>query len=464
MTLRSISALASVLVFFAPSGSAQEKPNVFFIAIDDLNDWVGCLGGHPQSKTPHIDALAKRGILFTNAHCNAPICNPSRVSLFTGIRPSTSHIHRNEDNFRASDSRIKNTQVIPQHFAAQDYATLGCGKLFHASDGKENFETYGPAGGQGPLPKQRLNCPKDASNTPLWDWGVFPKKEGNLYHDIADASWAAKQLGEKGEKPMFLACGFYRPHVPMFAPQRFFDLFPIDQVQLPEVLESDRDDIPEHAFEICRSKYSPSHEWFVKSGKWRQAVQSYLACVSFTDDNVGKLIRSLDEGPHAENTWIILVSDHGYFLGEKQHWAKQALWERSTKVPLIIVPPKRLAEDFAANVRCDKPVELVDLYPTLVEACDLQNPDHQLEGQSLLKLLRDPSANWPHHAITTHLPNNHAVRDTRYRYILYEDGSEELYDIAEDPNEWNNLASKEEMKPVIARLKKSLPESNAEDP
>jgi arylsulfatase A-like enzyme len=449
------------------AAAASEKPNVLFIVIDDLNDWIGCLGGHPQAVTPNIDHLASRGILFTNAHCNAPICNPSRVSLFTGIRPSTSHIHGNDDNFRTADSPVSKVKVMPQHFTSQGYATLGCGKLFHASKGQKNFETYGPANGQGPLPKKRLNCPESASSTPLWDWGVFPKEEGAEYNDIADATWTSDRLGKKSDLPMFLACGFYRPHVPMFAPQRFFDLYPLDEVKLPEVLSSDRDDISEHAFKICRSQFSPSHEWFVKSGKWQQAVQSYLACVSFTDDNVGTVIRALDAGPHADNTWIVLFSDHGFFLGEKQHWAKQSLWERATKVPLIIVPPKRLADRYAIGKSCAQPVTLVDLYPTLVEACGVESPAHELEGHSLIPLLKDPEKVWPHPAVTTHLPGNHAVRDIRYRYLHYSDGSEELYDHETDPNEWNNLAfgvPKPVHAEVIARLKKHLPQESPPQP
>lgn len=458
---------AQVLGETAVSGEAasaiSEKPNVLFIVVDDLNDWVGCLGGHPQALTPNIDRLAARGILFTNAHCNAPICNPSRVSFLTGMRPSTSHVHVNDDNFRAAGSPASRVKVMPQHFTSQGYETMGCGKLFHASKGQKNFGTYGPAAGQGPLPKQRLNCPKSASSTSLWDWGVFPKEEGAGYNDIADATWASDRLGKKGDTPMFLACGFYRPHVPMFAPQRFFDLYPLDEVKLPKVLDSDRDDIPGHAFEICRSLYSPSHEWFVESGKWQQAVQSYLACVSFTDDNVGTVIRALDAGPHADNTWIVLFSDHGFFLGEKQHWAKQSLWERATKVPLIIVPPKRLSGKYAIGKACAQPVELVDLYPTLVEACGVESPAHNLEGHSLIPLLEDPDKKWPHPAITTHLPGNHAVRDIRYRYIRYSDGSEELYDHKTDPNEWNNLAAgvpEPSHADVITRLRKCLPAKN----
>jgi arylsulfatase A-like enzyme len=443
---------------------ASPPPNVLVIVIDDLNDWVGCLGGHPQSLTPNIDALAKRGLLFENAHCNGPICNPSRVSLFTGIRPSSSGIYLNNHQFRSAGSLIKGAVTLPQYFASVGYQTLGSGKLFHGSGGKNNFQVYGPAGGQGPLPEERLNCPPEQSRSRLWDWGVFPAEEGNSYNDVAVARWAARRLRQEQEKPFFLGCGFYRPHVPFFAPQRFFDSHPLDKVMLPRVLDTDRDDIPRFALKLTHNPLPPSHDWFVKSGKWSQAVQSYLACVSFTDDNVGRLLKALDNGPHAENTWIVLFSDHGFFLGEKQRWAKQSLWERATRVPLIIVPPRSQADQFGTpGRRCHRPVELLSIYPTLLEACGLPAVD-KLEGHSLLPLLKDSSAHWPHLAVTTHNGNNHAVRDDRYRYIRYADGSEELYDLQHDAAEWKNLAGDPALKQIKRRLALAVPKKIAAPP
>jgi arylsulfatase A-like enzyme len=456
--------LAALTIGCGAIHAEAAKPNVLFIAVDDLNDWIGCLGGHPQAKTPNLDALAKRGILFTNAHCNAPVCNPSRVSLMTGIRPSDSGIYLNNHKFRSANSKIREAVTLPQHFAENGYATVGCGKLFHGSGGQENFHTYGPAGGQGPLPGKRLNCPPEESGSKLWDWGVFPEEEDEGYNDIADANWTAARLGKASEKPFFLGCGFYRPHVPLYAPERFFGKHPLDKVTLPEVLESDLDDIPPFALELVKNPLPPSHAWFLKSGQWRKAVQSYLACVSFTDDNVGKVLAALDAGPHADNTWIVLFSDHGFFLGEKQRWAKQALWERATRVPLMIVPPKNRSGEFAIGKACDQPVELLSLYPTLAEACGLPGRPDQAKGVSLIPLLKDPKANWPHFAITTHTVGNHAIRDRRYRYIRYADTSEELYDIRKDASEWRNLASDPKMKELIEKLAKAIPASDAKPP
>ena len=455
------------LAFMAVGNEVRSESgdNVLLITIDDLNDWIGCLGGHPQSRTPNIDSLAKRGVLFTNAHCNGPICNPSRVSLMTGVRPSTSGIYLNGHRFRAKNSRIKDAITMPQCFSSQGYRSFGCGKLFHASRGKVEFDDYGPAGGQGPLPKKRLNNSYRKNRSRLWDWGVFPANEGPAYNDVATRDWVTARLGQERNKPFFIGCGFYRPHVPFYAPQRFFSEFPLQDVQLPQVKENDREDIPAFALKLTHNPLPPPHDWFVESGKWQQAVQSYLACISFTDDNVGKVLKALKEGPHADNTWIVVLSDHGFFLGEKQRWAKQSLWERATKVPLIIVPPNRLRDQFAGvGQRCEHPVELLSIYPTLVEACGLKKRPEQLEGQSLIPLLKNPKAKWDHLAVTTHNGNNHAVRDVRYRYIRYADGSEELYDLTKDPHEWRNLASLPAMKQVITRLSKAIPVQTASPP
>ncbi len=444
----------------APEGS---KPNVLLITIDDLNDWVGCLGGHPQTLTPNIDALAKRGVLFTNAHCGAPVCNPSRASFMSGIRPSTSGIYENSDAMTDSPV-IQKAVMLPQHFSANGYRSVGTGKLFHGSSGKEYFDEYGPADGQGPTPKEKLNCPKEQAKSKLWDWGVFPEALEH-YNDVTDAAWAAAQLHEatSKDKPLFLGVGFYRPHVPLYAPEGFFAMHPRNQIILPEVLDTDRSDIPKSALDLTDNDTPPSHDWFVKSGEWSHAVQAYLACISFVDSNVGTVIDALDRSALADNTWIVLFSDHGFFLGEKQRWAKQALWERATKVPLIIVPPKNLAADWATAATCPKPVDLLSIYPTLVELCGLTEQP-QLQGYSLVPLLKDPAAEWTHRALTTYTQNNHAVRSERWRYIRYHDGAEELYDMQNDPHEWYNLANKPEHAALIEEMKSYLPTENVSSP
>lgn len=432
---------------------AAERPNVLLIAIDDLNDWVGCLGGHAQASTPNIDRLAERGTLFTNAHCQAPICNPSRTSLMLGRRPSTSGIYLNRPWFRTTKQN-RNLLTLPQYFGQQGYKTLTTGKIYHGSRvDADSFQIVGPRPGQRLKSDQRL-VKIDASRSGLWDFGAqqYPETE---FGDAVTTSWAIEQLQAKHEKPFFLAVGFYRPHVPWYAPQRFFDDRPLDDLKLPAVAEDDRDDLPKAAIDLTNNPTPPPHEWFVKNQQWAAAVQAYLAATSFTDAQVGRLLSALDTSPYAKNTIVILFSDHGFHLGEKQRWAKQSLWERSTRVPLIAYVPEQLPRQ-----RCSMPVELLSIYPTLVELCGLPMPAG-LEGVSLRPLLEDPAAIWDHPAITTYFPGNHAVRSEHFRYIRYADGSEELYDHRQDPREWKNLAGLPDYADVIAAHVKWLPSKNA---
>ncbi len=444
------------LLFFLIALSSQlsaQKPNVLLIAIDDLNDWVGCLNGHPQTKTPNIDRLAKRGVLFTNAHCQAPICNPSRASIMYGLRPSNSGIYDNTTP-PWDIAALKKHITLPKHFTANGYSTLTTGKIYHDSGmPKDDFQTIGP------IPGQRLKI--DAHIIPetpdgargLWDFGP-QTYDDKLFQDHADASWAIEQLNQTSDKLFFLTVGFYRPHVPLYAPKRFFDEIPEDQIQLPIVKENDRDDIPAITKELTASRYSPDHDWFAKTNNQRKAVQAYLACIRFTDEQVGRLLDALDASPYAKNTIVILYSDHGFFLGEKDHWAKQSLWERATRVPLIISAP-----GLTQNASSPRPAELLSIYPTLIELCGLTKHDN-IDGTSLVPLLKNPQAEWKQPALTTHYQNNHSLRTERYRYTRYSDGSEELYDHQTDPNEWTNLAKLPEHTALKQELAAWFPKSN----
>ncbi|MFT5468614.1 MAG: arylsulfatase A-like enzyme [Verrucomicrobiales bacterium] len=442
-------------IAIVPPAAAEQKPNVLFITIDDLNDWVGCLGGHPQARTPNLDALAERGVLFTNAHCNGPICGPSRTSLMTGLRPSTTGIYTNSD--------VKGFPIdavtLPKHFEANGYSTLSCGKIFHGPSGKGQFQIAGPALGQGPLPKERFEVTDEASRTKLWDWGEYPPTNEEA-HDFISATWAAERLAEDHEKPLFLGVGFYRPHVPCYAPPEWFENYPLDEIQLPRRMENDLGDVPAKAIEAMEHQsVAPPHRWFVENDKWKSAVRAYLASVEFMDHCLGKVVAGLDSGPQAENTWIFLTGDHGWHLGEKEHWAKRTLWERSTRVPMIVVPPRGL-EGWSRGEVCEPPVEMLSFYPTLIEVCGLTK-NEAIEGRSIQQLLADPASDWEFPAITTHLRGDHAVRSRHWRYIRYSDGSEELYDHREDPDEFRNLAEDPEFVDVIADHQRWLPETNA---
>jgi len=441
-----------LLVFLGTSVFAQ-KPNVLLIAIDDLNDWVGCLKGHPQTLTPHIDRLAKRGTLFTNAHCQAPLCNPSRTSILYGLRPSTSGIYDNAvPPWRVAD--LQSRVTLPRHFAANGYKTLTTGKIYHDSGMPPNdFQSIGPVPGQRNKYDARIIPETPQGARGLWDFG--PQTYGDeRFQDHADASWAIQQIRQAHAKPFFLTVGFYRPHVPLYAPRRFFDALPEDQIQLPEVKANDREDVPSIIEKIVVSRHSPHHDWFVKTNHWRKAVQAYLACIRFTDEQVGRLLDALDASPHGKNTIIVLYSDHGFFLGEKDHWAKQSLWERATRVPFIISAP-----GLPQAQQCARPAELLSIYPTLIDLCGLTKRE-DLDGVSLLPLLTNPQAGWQRPALTTHGQNNHSLRTERYRFTRYSDGSEELYDHQTDPNEWTNLAKQSEHDALKKQLAAWLPKTN----
>lgn len=453
------SRIVSLILFLLPICGWQKsvdasQPNVLFIAIDDLNDWVGFLDGHPQASTPNMDRLAGRGVVFSNAHCQAPICNPSRVSLMTGTRPSTTGIYLlGPTDFRKACPSLRDareTPTLPEHFAANGYRTIGGGKIYHGSTSRETFQEYGPRGGNGAFPGQKLSYPEGVK---LWDWGRFPAQDEEQ-GDYGVATWAVQQLSEAQETPFFLAVGFFRPHVPLYASSKWWDLVAADgDVMLPKFLPTDGDDIADFAKKLTWSGLAPRHDWMVKQNQWKPAVHAYLACVSFVDHQVGRVLDALEVSGHAKNTIVVLWSDHGWALGEKQRWAKRGLWERETRVPLIISGP-----GIEGGRKCSQPVGLIDLYPTLADLCGLSKPAH-LEGRSLIPQLENVEAERPP-VITTFFENNHAVRSRHWRYIRYSSGDEELYDHRSDPNEWYNIAAEPGHADVIRELSKHLPEVN----
>ena len=449
--------IASFCFCFAASGWAITNPNVLFIAIDDLNDWVGCLEGHPQVKTPNIDALAKRGVLFSNAHCQAPICNPSRVSLLTGVLPSTSGIYDLDQPHHLSPL-LKKAHTLPAHFKANGYQVMGRGKIYHGRykypEDWHDFKTAGDAR----LKQFRIKAISSVPNIKVRDFGPIDLPEEE-FGDLVNARWAAEQLKQEFKKPFFMAVGIRLPHVPLYAPKRFFGRHPEAKVQLPQIIKEDLKDLPPAGLEITRYMHTTplNHRSVTQTGNWKNAVRAYLACTEFVDHCVGVMLKSLDESAHAKNTIIVLWSDHGWHLGEKEHWAKRSLWEESTRVPLILAGPG------IAKGTSTRAVGLIDLYPTLNALCQLPAPPQTLEGRSLITLLNNPQAKWPHPALTTFHRNDHTLRTERWRYIRYANGDEELYDHAADPNEWNNLAKNPNYQKIIIGLKKKLPRMNAQD-
>jgi len=451
--------LVLVAMVIASPVVAAEKPNILFISIDDLNDWVGPLGGHPQVKTPNMDRLAARGTTFTNAHCQSPLCNPSRTSILTGLRPTTTGVYALAPWFRTSD-KLKDHATIFQWFHKQGYTTLTGGKIFHDAyppkldrkDAGAEVDVWGTHGGFTPRPKTKFVTTPD--NIALMDWGAFPEKDEECY-DYDVATWAVQQLKTPPKSPFFLAVGFRHPHVPCYAPQKWFDLYPEDKLVLPPVKADDRTDLPRFADYLHWKLPEPRLKWLEESKQWKPLVRSYLASISYVDSQVGRVLEALAASGLEKNTVVVLWSDHGWHLGEKGITGKNTLWERSTRVPLIFAGP-----GITPAVKCNRPAELLDVYPTLAELAALP-ANAANEGLSLLPQLKDAKAARERPAITTHNAGNHAVRTEQWRYIRYADDSEELYDVLADPNEWTNIAGDAKLADIKKQLAKWLPAKSA---
>lgn len=429
---------------------AEPPPNVLFIAVDDLNDWTSFLGGYKSDVyTPNLDRLAARGVFFTHAYCAAPACNPSRAALLTGIRPSTSGVYHNPNPWR---TQMPDAVTLPQHFMAGGYKVHGCGKIFHGGfKDPQSWQDYFARPGD-PAPEDRpVNGIRPASH---FDWGpLAPDKTDRDMGDTAVVDYAIDFLSKKHDRPYFLACGIFRPHLPWFAPQPYFDRYPLKDIVLPVVKEDDMDDIPELGVKMAKPQGDHAHVLAAK--QWEKAVQGYLACITYTDGQIGRLLDALDKRDDADRTIIVLWGDHGWHLGEKLHWRKFSLWEEATRVPFVIIAPKVTTP----GSQCDRTVSLMDIYPTLADLCGLPIGSH-LEGDTLRPLLVNPKSEWNRPVVTTHGRNNHGVRSERWRYIRYSDGSEELYDHDNDPMEWTNLAGRKDLKSVKAELAKFLPKVN----
>ena len=467
---RSVAALFALVPLALACGgepAAVKPPNVLFIAVDDLNDWTSQLGGHPQAKTPNIDALAARGVSFSNAHAAAPTCGPSRAAIMTSIRPSTSGNYKNADTF-TDNPVLNNAVILPELFQQAGYQVVGAGKLFHGHHHKSElkgrgFDTYFPSKENDHYkePKDRAR-PKPMADwgqgaKGFWDWG--PMASYITLDDMSDGrmvNWVRDQF-QSGQikEPFFVAAGIIRPHLPFYAPQSYFDMYPLDEIQLPALKEDDLADVPLAGRNMGVGE--ARHEAITSHGQWATAIQAYLAATTFADDCVGRLLEGLENSGYADNTIVVLWSDHGWQFGEKKHWSKFTLWERATRVNLVFAGP-----GVATGADSNAPVNLLDVYPTLAQLTGLTAPKEQIEGRSLVPLLEDPNQDWPWPSITTYGSGNHTARDERWRYIRYDDGSEELYDHESDPMEWTNLASAAEHVDVKQRLASALPRANAQ--
>ena len=447
----------------AVAGSNGPKPNVLFIAVDDLNDWINCYkDGYPGGyvHTPNMDRLAKEGLLFDRAYCALSLCNPSRTALLTGRLPSSTGIFSNTAWFRDYD-QLKDIITLPQNFKNNGYITVNAGKIFHHSFGKMcdpvSWDMISP---------YPIATPRPENENPMGLHFIAQYHEHEFRYgpltqpkeqcgDFLQAKYCAEFLAKKHDKPFFLAYGVDRPHMPLFAPQKYFDLYPLDKIVLPKVIKNDYDDIPPKG---AYYKSRDVHAVITKAGAWKYYVQAYLACISFADDCIGHVLDALDKSPYRDNTIIVLWGDNGYHLGEKEHWDKFTLWEPAARIPLIIKAPGVTTPGSETK----SIVSLMDLYPTLVSLAGLPKPDG-VEGRDLTPILKQPETEWNQPALTTWFPNNYALRSAQYRYIRYEDGTEELYDMGKDPDEFTNLANNPEYAATIQEMKKWLPATTHKD-
>lgn len=445
-------AAAAVCLCLAAAPARAERPNVLFLSVDDMNDWVGALGWEP-ARTPNIDRLAARGTLFVNAYAPSPKCNPSRTAILSGLRPSTTGIYGNGEWWKPN---LPEVVMLPRYFKDNGYYTAGGGKVFHHTPGfnppdswDEYFDLRDDLKTSGFLVPYRR-----PDHIASFDWGPLDRSDMQM-GDGATVRWAEGFLARKHEQPFFLAAGLFQPHLPFYAPRARYDAVGPDEAPVPPDKPGDLDDVPQAGRKMAAYRTNDL-ELIVEHGDLDDVVRAYTACIRHADALVGRLLDALDRSAYAGNTIIVFWSDHGYHFGEKHHFAKNTLWERSSRVPLAIVAPGTAKPRTVSR----RPVSLLDLYPTLLDLSGLP-PRAALEGVSLRPLLADPNREWTRPAVMTFGRGNHAVRSERYRYIRYADGGEELYDHARDPGEWTNLAADPAYAAVIERHKQWLPARNA---
>ena len=504
-----------LILCWAALGACAAPPNVLLIVCDDLNDYVETLGGHPQTQTPNIARLIQSGVSFTQAHCNIPICNPSRASFITGIYPHTSQVYGFEQ--WNANMVLKNSRSMMKHFSAHGYHSLGTGKILHNHGYQEwdefgNGADYGPFAHDGKKKDAHPDVPapfrddfgavdgsygplKNLEGTPYhWAGGNWKKKETirytseddrDLTADEKNGRWAVEKLkgfaADPDSKPFFMGVGFIRPHTPLIVPQKYFDRFPLDSIRLPDIQTGDVEDTFKRTIESIEDdrsgdRGSKMYDSLVASHRGnrelalRKFIQAYLASVASVDDLVGDMLAVIDGSPLKDNTIIVFTSDHGWGMGEKDYLYKNSLWQESTRVPLAIRAPGVSK----AGAQSDRPVSLIDLYPTLLDLCALPSDTvineegRALEGHSLKPLLIDPVAGaWsgPDAVLTAMYKwakyydpakQNYSLRNRDWRYIRYENGKEELYHCARDPHEWTNLAGDPEFGHRVATFREQL--------
>ncbi|CAH8284095.1 arylsulfatase A-like enzyme [Mariniflexile fucanivorans] len=432
---------------------AQEKPNVLFISVDDLNDFPSYANRYEGAITPNLDKLANQGTVFNNAYCQYSVCGPSRASVMSGFYPHNLSGSLNEDDVVQESTKALGSELMHTWFRNNGYETLAVGKILH---GHLPEGTLDETGGRGSfssgLGKLQRNWHQNGTMT---DWAKDPETDEQM-PDHQAANWAADQLSKKHDKPFFLMVGFLRPHNPWYVPKKWWDMYDREKIKLPEYKKDDLEDIPKLGLKNIKNQM-PRTEWAIETDQWRDIVHSYLASITFVDHQIGKVIKALEESEYSKNTIIVLWSDHGYQMGEKNTFQKATLWERSTHVPLLFAGP-----EVPKGKSSDRVVSLLDIYPTLLEMSGLPK-NSKNEGRSLVPLIKNPSTAWSYPSVTGYNKDCYAIQNERYRYIRYADGGEELYDHQNDPNEWTNLAGNLNMNKIKADLAKYIPNKSQDN-
>jgi len=460
------------LALAASSLSAKTPPNIVFIALDDLNDWVGALG-YEQAITPNMDRLAASGVNFTNAHTAASFCAPSRTALFTGRHAASTGCYTTQVYFH-SLPELKPLQLLLQQGG---YSTFGAGKLFHhiagfvdlrgwdtffvREEGQKDrgwpLESWDPEMAilPKPYPNSIFNHDRKPANDFFLEWGAVKDEDEEKMADTIRTEWACDLLREQHDKPFFVAVGLYTPHFPNYAPQKYFDLYDAEKIQAPSYKEDDLLDLPE-AIRKAKQGRSAHHKRLVSLNAVEDAIHGYLACISYADAMLGRILDAIGSGPNADNTIVVLWSDHGYHHGEKFDWGKHTLWERTSNVPFMIAGP-----GIASGADIDATVSLIDLFPTVTELAGVADGQER-DGISLVPVLQEPKSAVDHNVLLPGMkPDEYAIINRSWRYIHYADGGQELYQVEKDPNEWHNLASKPEFATILEELRATAPKDFA---
>lgn len=459
----------------APALKQGERPNVLFIIIDDHPAHMVSVLKESPVKTPNMERLAERGTWFTHAYNAAPVCAASRAAFLTGVHPSNSGAYDNPNAWKRTRSPIAQAESLHGLFLRNGYLTAGFGKIDHTPWQWDTLDDFTPGYRIGHRNDPKFECYSDSQlaefilpetlRIPKPDYlatrfGALPdhwdrEDPKKMQEDTQHANRAISFLAQGHKLPFFLTVGFWRPHSEHIVPKRYFDMYPLDEIKMPESLkEGDLDDVPEPGkFLATRLGI---HDAVMDAGLLLEYLRSFYAATSYIDEQIGRVLDALEASPHASNTIVVLAGDNGFHGGEKTHWSKYALWEQTNRVVFSISAPG-YPQQYSKT-----PVSLIDLYPTLLSLCSLDQPTRQaLDGLDLAPILKGAAQERGKPVLSTYKRGNHTVRDSRYRYIRYANGDEELYDHDHDPHEWRNLADNPDHAEVKKRMRQWLPEGDA---